>query len=82
MGVAFHVHVAHHPHRARGRDPADIVAPEIHQHDVLGALLGIGGQLVGEAAVEGAELVLHAAAIADLVLWIGFLLVHGRRRGG
>ena len=29
----------------------DVVAAEVHQHQVLGALLGIGGQLLGERGV-------------------------------
>ena len=34
-------------------DPADIVASQVHQHDVLGPLLGIGEQLVGQLAILG-----------------------------
>ena len=30
------------------RDPPDIVAAEVEQHQMLGALLGIGEKIVGE----------------------------------
>ena len=30
-------------------DPADVVAAQVHQHDVLGPLLGVGEQLLGQA---------------------------------
>ena len=32
---------------------ADVVAPEVDQHDVLGPLLGVGQQLFGQGAVLG-----------------------------
>ncbi len=38
-------------HGAEGRDAADVVAAQVHQHEVLGALLGIGEQLDGERRV-------------------------------
>ena len=34
-------------------DPADVVAAQVHEHDVLGALLGIGQQLLGQGTVLG-----------------------------
>ncbi len=40
--------------------PADVVAPQVDEHDVLGPLLGVGEQLLGQRAVLG--LVLAAAA--------------------
>ena len=33
--------------RAVFRDAAEIIAAEVHQHDVFGALLGIGGEFGG-----------------------------------
>ena len=38
-------------HRAVLRDAPQVVAAQVHQHDVLGALLGIGGQLGGQRLV-------------------------------
>ncbi len=32
-------------------DPADVVAAQVHQHDVLGPLLGVGEQFVGQGPV-------------------------------
>jgi len=40
-------------HAAGLRDAPDVVAPQIDQHDVLGALLGVGQQLVGKRRVFG-----------------------------
>ena len=37
--------------RAELGHPADVVAAEVHQHEVLGALLGVGRQLLGERRV-------------------------------
>src|SRR5262249_26011065 len=34
-------------------DPADVVASQVHEHDVLGTLLGIGQQLRGQGLVFG-----------------------------
>ena len=34
-------------------DPADIVAAKIEQHQMLGALLGIGEKFLGQGAVLG-----------------------------
>ena len=34
-------------------DPADVVAAQVHEHDVLGPLLGIGQQLGGQGTVLG-----------------------------
>ena len=34
-------------------DAADVVAPQVDQHDVLGSLLGVGQQLLGQGAVLG-----------------------------
>ena len=51
--VALDHHQLGHLDRADLRDAADVVAPEIDQHHVLGALLGIGEQLALERAVLG-----------------------------
>ncbi len=40
-----------HGHGAVLADAAQVVAAQVHQHDVLGALLGIGQQFVGEVAI-------------------------------
>ncbi len=53
VAVALDLHEARHPDAARARHPAEVVAPQIHQHDVLGALLGIGQQLLGQPPVLG-----------------------------
>ena len=49
--VALDHHVLGDPHRADLRDAADVVAAEVDQHDVLGALLRVGEQLRGERPV-------------------------------
>ncbi len=48
--VALERHVLRHPHRAELADPAEVVAPEIDEHDVLGALLLVALQLLGRGA--------------------------------
>ena len=45
MGVALDVREPLHPHRAGAADPPEVVPREVHQHHVLGALLGVGHQL-------------------------------------
>ena len=40
-------------HRLVVGDAADVVASQVDQHDVLGALLGVGQQLLGQRAVLG-----------------------------
>ncbi len=47
-----------HPHAPGPRHPAEVVAPEVDQHDVLGALLGVGEELLGQPLVAGR---VHAA---------------------
>ena len=55
-----HVRVGLHGHQlvdadaAVLADAAEVVAPQVHQHHVLGALLGVGQQLVGQLAVGAA----------------------------
>ena len=39
--------------RAVLADPAEVVAPEVDEHHVLGALLGVGEELVGDPEVLG-----------------------------
>ena len=48
--VALERHVGRHAHRAVRRHAADVVAPEVDEHDVLGALLLVALQLLGRAA--------------------------------
>ena len=51
--VALDLHVARHGHRARPRYTTKVVAPKIDEHDVLGALLGVALELVGDALIVG-----------------------------
>ncbi len=51
VAVALDLHVLADGDRARPRDPPEVVAPEIDQHHVLGALLRVGLQLLGEQGV-------------------------------
>ena len=48
VAVALDHHLLGDLDRADLGDAADIVAREIEQHQMLGALLGIGEQLLGE----------------------------------
>ena len=43
-----------HGHRARPRDAAEVVAAEVDEHHVLGALLRVALELLGEAAASSA----------------------------
>ena len=61
MAVAAHVHELHDVDRAGAADPLEVVAPEVDEHDVLGALLGVGEQLLGEADVVLGRLAAGAA---------------------
>jgi hypothetical protein len=45
VAVALDLHVLARRDRARSRDAAEVVAPEVHEHHVLGALLGVGEQV-------------------------------------
>ncbi len=49
--ITLRRHVLGHAHTARFGHPADIVAPEIHQHHVLGPLLGIGQEFLFERGI-------------------------------
>ena len=51
LRVALDRHVLVGLDRAELGDAADVVAAEVHQHDVLGALLLAGAQLLLERAV-------------------------------
>ena len=51
LAVALEEELVRHRDGADLRDAADVVAAEIEQHQVLGALLGVGQQLLGERAV-------------------------------
>ena len=44
-------HELRHPHRAELADAANVVAPEIDEHDVLGAFLLVALEFLGEAQV-------------------------------
>ena len=46
VGIALDGHELVHLHRAHPGHPADVVASEVHQHDVLGALLRVGQQVL------------------------------------
>ena len=51
VGVALHLHVLADRHRPGAGDPADVVAAEVHEHHVLGALLRVPLELLGEDRV-------------------------------
>ena len=51
MAVALHLHVLAGAHRSGPGDATEVVAPEVHEHHVLGALLRVPAQLVGQAVV-------------------------------
>ena len=51
MGIFFRVHHLLDPHRTGRGHPAHVVAAQIDEHDVLGALLGIGKQIRDELFV-------------------------------
>ena len=53
VAVALHLHVLAGGHGAGPGDAPEVVAPEVHEHHVLRALLGVPAQLVGEAVVVG-----------------------------
>ena len=54
--VAVHAQEVLDTAGARAADPGDVVAGQVHEHDVLGDLLGIGAQLQLQA---GVTLVVH-----------------------
>ena len=51
MRVALEGHVLRHAHRTEVADAANIVAPEIDEHHVLGTLLLTALQFLGEAKI-------------------------------
>ncbi len=51
VAVALDDHHLVHLLGAKGDDPPDVVAGQIDQHDVLGALLGVLDKLTGQPAV-------------------------------
>ena len=51
--VALDDRVVRHGDRARHADAAEVVAGEVDEHEVLGALLGVGEELRLQAAVGG-----------------------------
>ncbi len=75
VAVALDLHEVDHLDAARLADPAEVVAAEVHQHQVLGPLLGVGEQFGGQrrvlvrggAAVPGpGDRVQHRLAVGDL----------------
>ncbi len=60
VGVALHRHVLGEPYRSGRSHAPNVVATEIDEHHVLGALLGVGEQL----ALESRVLVARRAAAA------------------
>ena len=53
VGIALDHHQLGHVDRAVGADAAQIVARQVHQHDVLGTLFGVGQQLPLQRDVLG-----------------------------
>ena len=53
VGVAFDAEEFRHPDAADLGHPAHVVAPQVHQHQVLGPLLGVGQQLRLQRLVFG-----------------------------
>ena len=53
VAVALDLHVLAGGHGAGPRDAPEVVAAEVHEHHVLGALLGVTAELVGHAVVVG-----------------------------
>ena len=53
VGVVLDIHLIGDPDRAHLGHPADVVAPQIEEHQVLGQLLGIGQQILGQGFVLG-----------------------------
>ena len=51
VGVGLHGHELVHVHRAVLAHAPEVVAAEVHEHHVLGPLLGVGEQLPGAAGV-------------------------------
>ena len=52
MAVALDPHEIDDVDGAGGADPADVVARQVDEHDVLGPLLGVGPQLGRELGVD------------------------------
>ena len=51
VAVTFDGHDVADLHAAVAGDPANVVAAQIDEHDVLGPFLGIGDQFLGQARV-------------------------------
>ena len=51
MRVALHLHQLRNRHRAVLRDATHVVAPQVHQHAVLGQLLLVGQELLLQRAI-------------------------------
>ena len=62
VAVALDVHVLRHGHGARPRDAPEVVAAEVDEHHVLGALLRVALELLGEELVLGRRRATRAGA--------------------
>ena len=62
VGVVLHAHQLLHLDRAVLGHPADVVAAEVHQHYVLGPLLLVFQELLGQRGVFGGRLAARAGA--------------------
>ena len=51
MAVTLNFHEFRHFHRVMFTNAPDIIAPEVHQHDMLGPLLWVGQQGFGNLLV-------------------------------
>ena len=54
--VALDFHHVGELHAAEFGDAADVVAAQVHEHDVLGAFLGVGQQLLGQRRSSASSL--------------------------
>ncbi len=53
VGIVFEEELVGDLHRAGLGDAADIVAPEVEEHEVLGQFLGIGEEFCGQLGIAG-----------------------------
>jgi hypothetical protein len=51
VGILLDLHELNHADGARRADAAQIVASEVHEHEVFGALLGVGQQIRHELGI-------------------------------
>ena len=69
VAIALDGGVALHGHRARRADAPEVVPPEIDQHQVLGALFGVGEEVGFERAVVGLRVAARARPGDGEQLW-------------